>query len=81
MRAPTPPDAVGTRLAEVARHPMCGASVAAGVDRLVAQFGGPSSPGIDLAVTALAGALPEELLRGLALSYVETMLRAYRGRS
>lgn len=81
MRAPTPPDAVGTRLAELAMNPICGASVAAGVDRLVAQFGGPSSPGVDLAVTALAGALPEELLRGLAPIYVETMLRAYRQRS
>ncbi|MFV2104831.1 hypothetical protein [Micromonospora sp. LOL_024] len=81
MRAPTPPEAVGTHLAELAKHPICGTSVAAGVASLVAQFGGPSSPGVDLAVTALAGALPEELLRGLAPTYVETMLRAYRRRS
>ncbi len=77
MRAPTPPEAVGARLAELAGHPMCGTSVAAGVDHLVAQFGAPSSPGVDLAVTALAGALPEELLRALAPSYTAAMLDAY----
>jgi hypothetical protein len=77
MRAETPPDAVGARLAELAEHPMCGASVTAGVERLAAQFGGPSSPGVELAVTALAGALPEDLLRGLAPTYIAIMLDAY----
>jgi len=79
MRAPMPPAAVGARLAELARNPVCAASVKAGVEHLAVQFGGPSSAGVDLAVEALAGALPEELLRGLAPSYIAALLAAYQG--
>jgi hypothetical protein len=68
----------GARLAELARHPMCGASVETGVENLAALFGRPTGVGINLAAEALAGALSEELLRGLGPAYISALLAAYR---
>ena len=78
MRSATAPAVIGTRLAELANDPMCGASVTAGVDHLRRLFGAPRGRGVDMAITALAGALPEDSLRELAPSYVAALLNAYR---
>ena len=77
MRAPTPPAEVGARLAELRRNQVCGTSVALGVEQLRRQFGAPNSAGVNLAVDALTGALPEGLVRSLAPSYVAAVLAAY----
>ena len=70
---------VGKKLAELAREPLCATSVTTGVDHLRRQFGGPTSPGVELAVKALTGAIPDDLIRGLATGYVEALALAYAG--
>lgn len=79
MRSPESPAAVGVRLAELAEESVCAASVPQGVQRLAAQFGRPASIGVELAVQALAGALPEDQIRALAPAYIDVLLKAYQG--
>ncbi|MEU4238654.1 hypothetical protein [Actinoplanes sp. NPDC026619] len=79
MRSPVTPAAVGARLGELAEHPACAANVPRGVSHLVAQFGRPTSVGVELAVQSLAGALPEDQIRALAPAYVDELLTAYQG--
>jgi hypothetical protein len=78
MRSAAAPTVIGARLAELANDPMCGEIVTIGVDHLRRLFGTPRGRGVDLAITALAGALPEDSLRELAPSYVAALLAAYR---
>jgi hypothetical protein len=78
MRSPATPTTVGARLAELAQESTCTASVPQGVQHLADQFGRPSSIGVNLAVRALAGALPEDQIRALAPVYIDELLTAYR---
>ncbi|MGI5179362.1 hypothetical protein ACQEVZ_23830 [Dactylosporangium sp. CA-152071] len=72
-----PPDMVGDRLGAIAHDPVAGASVREGVEHLRRLFGRRRSPGVDLAVAALTGAMPELSVRELAVSYVGVLLEAY----
>ncbi|GAB3868541.1 hypothetical protein ACFPIJ_24585 [Dactylosporangium cerinum] len=56
---------------------MAGPSVREGVQHLRRLFGGRRSPGVELAVTALAGAIPERSIRELAVSYVTVLVETY----
>src|ERR1039457_1812036 len=47
-----------------------------GIGYLTEQFGRPRSPGVLMAIRALAGALPEDTIRGLATAYVREIGRA-----
>jgi hypothetical protein len=78
MRAPASPKAVGCRLAELAMQPACAASISDGIQHLAEQFGRPRSVGVEFAVQALAGALPEDQIRALAPAYIDELLSAYR---
>ncbi|MER7166370.1 hypothetical protein ABT336_09935 [Micromonospora sp. NPDC000207] len=79
MRSPTPPDAVGARLANIAQDKLAGPSVIQGVQRLEKLFGTGRSRGVELAVTSLAGALDEDFIRELAPGYIASLMDAYRG--
>jgi len=81
MRSPTSPARIGRQLAALAADPTCTASVTAGVGHLQLLFGRAASPGIELAVTALAGAMEEATVRALANGYVTAMVEAYEGAS
>lgn len=78
MRGSKPPAQVGDRLRILARDEMCGPSVRDGVDHLDRLFGRSRAAGVDLAVEAVAGAMPEVLVRGLAPAYISDLLAAYR---
>jgi hypothetical protein len=78
MRSPATPASVAARLAKLTEKPSCAASVPQGVQRLADQFGRPNSPGVELAVRALAGALLEDQIRALAPAYIDQLLAAYR---
>lgn len=78
MRSPMPPDAVGARLAELRRNPMCGASVETGIDYLKRLFGNERAPGVDLAVENLVSAVTEDELRVVMPDYMDAVLEAYR---
>jgi len=73
------PGQVGRRLRELAADPIAGPSVSEGVDHLRRLFGRPRASGVEQAVQALAGALPEESVRGLAVAYTEALIGAYEG--
>jgi hypothetical protein len=72
-----PPDQIGRRLRHLAADPTAGASVAAGVEHLQELFGRRSSKGVDLAVKALATAVPEESVRALATAYMAVLGESY----
>jgi hypothetical protein len=69
---------IGRRLADLGRHPMCGASVSTGVRYLAQLFGTPRAPGVDLAVDNLASAVDEDELRATMPGYLDLLLAAYR---
>ncbi|MET7422220.1 hypothetical protein [Dactylosporangium sp. NPDC005555] len=71
------PDEVGARLGVIADDPMAGPSVREGVGHLRRLFGRRRSPGVDLAVVALAGAVPDLTVRELAVSYMAALVEAY----
>jgi hypothetical protein len=71
------PDEVGLRLGTLAEDPVAGASVREGVGNLRRLFGRSRAPGVDLAVTALASAIPERSVRALAVSYMTALAEAY----
>lgn len=77
MRSPTTPSEVGARLAALARDEVCGPSVTSGVEHLRQLFGTRQARGVQLAVSALAGALPEEYVRALAPSYLDNVFATY----
>ncbi|HEX5595419.1 MAG TPA: hypothetical protein VFX61_05250 [Micromonosporaceae bacterium] len=72
-----PAEQVGRRLREIAADDMAGASVREGVHRLRELFERRRSRGVDLAVEALRGALPEESVRALAPAYMTMLLDSY----
>jgi hypothetical protein len=73
MRA-EPPDIVGTRLRELADDDMAGETVRQGVEHIRALFNRRQSPGVELAVRALAGALPADSVRDLTVAYVAELI-------
>jgi len=74
---PTPAQ-IGARLAALRHHPTAGASVQVGMSYLRELFGSPRSPGIALAIDALAGALPEKQIRALAPAFVAGVIESIR---
>lgn len=74
------PVTVGTKLGSLADDPAIGPSVREGVNHLRRLFERPRAQGVDLAVTALDGALPEETVRGFAVAYTRALIDAYGAR-
>jgi hypothetical protein len=72
-----PPEQVGRRLREISADDVAGDSVRQGVQHLRELFGRRRSPGVNLAVQALSGAMPEVAVRALAPAYVTALLDAY----
>ncbi|GIG93311.1 hypothetical protein [Plantactinospora endophytica] len=73
-----PADRVGQRLREIASDEMAGESVRAGVQHLQTLFGRESSPGVNLAAQALAGAIPEQRVRTLSRAYMAALTASYQ---
>ncbi len=71
------PDEVGIRLRKLSEHEEAGEAVRAGVDHIRKLFGRPRSPGVELAIQALAGAMPEDSVRALTVAYVDELLASY----
>lgn len=72
-----PAEEIGFRLAGIVDDPMAGATVREGVRLLSEQFGRRRGPGVDLAVQALATAMPEETIRAVATGYTRALVSAY----
>jgi hypothetical protein len=70
-------DRVGRRLRTLSEDEIAGESVRTGVQRMQQLFGRRRARGVDLAVQALAAALPEDSVRTLAVAYVAVMADAY----
>jgi hypothetical protein len=70
------PDEVGKRLREIANDE--GACVRDGVERLKAMFGGRRTPGVELAVQALQGAVPKQRVRTMAAAFTRSLMESYR---
>ena len=75
-----PAERVGRRLREIAADEMAGESIREGVHRLRHLFGRPRAVGVDLAVQALWGALPEDAVRALAVAYTAELRNGYEAR-
>lgn len=72
-----PPEDVGARLAGIADDAVAGATVREGMRLMDELFGRRRSPGVDLAVEALASAMPEETVRAVATGYTQALASAY----
>jgi hypothetical protein len=76
MRA-EPPEVVGMRLRKIADDEIAGEAVRTGVDHIRKLFGRRRAPGVELAVRALASAVPAESVRDLAVAYVDGLISSY----
>jgi hypothetical protein len=72
-----PAEDIGRRLSKIANDEVAGESVRAGVSHLRDLFGRRSAAGVDLAVRALDGAVPEARVRALAPAYIAALTDAY----
>jgi hypothetical protein len=69
---------VGARLRELSTDDAVGPAASQGVQDLVRLFESPRSPGVDLAVAALAaGAVPAATVQAVTVAYVAEMRGAY----
>jgi len=59
--------------ARLVRDPAVGEVSQRGLDLLGSQFGTPRSPGVEMAVRAMAGVTPERTIRALAPAYVRVL--------
>lgn len=75
MRGPIPAREIGMKLAQFATDPMCGECVQQGALYLNRLFGRPNAYGVDEAVIALAGGIPESTIRALAPAFIADMRR------
>ncbi|MFY1675357.1 hypothetical protein ACN27G_36410 [Plantactinospora sp. WMMB334] len=71
------PEQLGRRLREIADDATAGPSVRSGVEHLRELFGRRRSAGVDLAVRALDGAIPEASVRALSTAFVTALGDAY----
>jgi hypothetical protein len=76
MRADTP-DVVGARLRKLSEDEIAGESVRKGVDHIRTLFSRRQAAGVELAVRALAGAMPEDSVQALTVAYVRELLASY----
>jgi hypothetical protein len=77
MRSGPTAHTVGTTLGNLANDPNAGSSVRAGLDALARLFGVDAGAGIDLAATALAGAMTRNEIVQLATAYIGVVARRY----
>ncbi|MEV5705425.1 hypothetical protein [Actinoallomurus sp. NPDC052274] len=64
---------VAVSFAALREDPRVGATATEGAERLYRLFGGASAPGVDLAVAALQGDVPEARVRALAPAFVKRL--------
>ncbi len=69
-----PAEHVAARLASLAGDDIAGACAREGIHLLRRLFGAPRAPGVELAVQALAGAVPEPQVRALMVAYTAAVL-------
>jgi hypothetical protein len=78
MRCGLAPGDIGARLAELGDDPVAGESVHAGIGYLRELFELPRSPGVTLAVEAMASGLPEAQIRAMAPAFVARVLESFK---
>lgn len=66
----TDPDDVADRATRILQHPDSADAAAAGLAHLRNLFGAPRSPGVDMAVRALDGSMPENRIRAVAPAFI-----------
>ncbi|MGW2706679.1 hypothetical protein [Streptomyces sp. NPDC001340] len=71
--AAVPARQVAESFAALVQDPRIGATAAEGLKRLQELFGRQSAPGIDLAVEAHAGDIPEDTIRTVAPAYINRL--------
>jgi hypothetical protein len=81
MRIPMSATEIGTRLANLTLDDTAADSIRTGITHLENLFGRARSPGTNLAVRALVGAINEAQLRALAPAYVTELLTAFTNRN
>ncbi|MFJ9729281.1 hypothetical protein ACIRP3_41720 [Streptomyces sp. NPDC101209] len=65
---------VAASFATLVEDPRVGATAAEGLRRLQELFGGRATPGVDLAVQAHAGDIPEDTIRTVAPAYISRLV-------
>jgi hypothetical protein len=69
----TPARRVSTTFASLLDDPRVGDVAGQGLEKLRALFGAAATPGVEMAVSALTGDVPEDRIRALAPAFVERM--------
>ncbi|MER5689350.1 hypothetical protein [Streptomyces sp. NPDC002205] len=67
------PRQLAKRFAELRKDTRIGDIAVQGLEKLYALFGGPATPGIDMAVDALSGDVPESRIRTLAPTFIDRL--------
>ncbi|MFG2306721.1 hypothetical protein [Actinacidiphila glaucinigra] len=75
MGANTQAREVASIFAALCEHPRVGDIAIQGLGKLYELFGGAATPGVDMAVRALSGDVPEERVRVVAPAYVNRLKR------
>ncbi|MEU3715190.1 hypothetical protein [Streptomyces californicus] len=73
------PRHVALRFTELRENARVGTIAAEGLDKLHALFGGAATPGVDMAVRALSGDVPEQRIRTLAPAFVSRLRQGLSG--
>lgn len=73
IMAAVPARQVGDSFAALIQDPRIGTTAAEGLKHLRELFGGRATPGVDLAVEAHAGDIPEETIRTVAPAYISRL--------
>ncbi|MER6772645.1 hypothetical protein ACF1D2_18140 [Streptomyces bacillaris] len=67
------PRRVAARFAELRKDARVGSTAAQGLEKLHALFGAAATPGVDMAVRALSGDVPEQRVRALAPAFISRL--------
>ncbi|MGW3699055.1 hypothetical protein ACWECR_35140 [Streptomyces sp. NPDC005056] len=67
------PRQLAKRFSELRRDTRVGDIAVQGLEKLYALFGGPATPGVDMAVRALSGDVPESRIRTLAPAFISQL--------
>ncbi len=70
----TRPGEVAATLAQLRAHPIAGAATTEAIEQLRALFGTQRSPGVEMAVRAMATALPAATVRAQLSGYITQLL-------
>ncbi|MFZ4271557.1 hypothetical protein ACOZFM_02470 [Streptomyces arboris] len=68
-----PPRHIASRFTELQKNARVGSTAAEGLEKLHSLFGAAGTPGVDMAVRALSGDVPEQRVRALAPAFVSRL--------